>query len=53
MKVYIGYEYDNEHGDEYRAVAKVFDSEAKARSWVEEFEATDLQWRDYSVWEVE
>jgi len=53
MKVYLGYEYNDEYGDESRAVAKVFDSEAKARAWMEEFEATDLEWRDYSEWKVE
>lgn len=58
IKVYLGYscgysmnEFLNE--EEYQLVQKVFDSEEKAKAWVDEILETNEEWRDYYEWLVE
>ena len=53
MKVYIGYQVDYDYSEIWRVVTKVFDDEAKALVWKEEFKATEFEWRSYEEHEVE
>lgn len=53
MKIWIGYEVYYNYCDEFRSVVKIFDDEAKALIWKEEFEATETDWRTYEEHEVE
>ncbi len=41
MKVYLGHQCYFNGCDEFASVVKVFDSEEKARTWVEEFSPMD------------
>jgi hypothetical protein len=53
MKVWIGYECDYDYANTWRNAVKVFDDEAKALVWKEDFKNTDLEWRSYEEFEVE
>ena len=54
MKVYLAKEcYYDGGANSWETVVKVFDDEAKALVWKEEFEATDYDWREYEEMEVE
>jgi hypothetical protein len=54
MKVWIGYECYYNECDEWRSVAKVFDDEAKALVWVEDFKPEHPNtYREYAEIEVE
>lgn len=53
MKVYIGYECDYDYANTYQIAVKVFDDEAKALAWKEDFKATELEWRSYEEFELE
>jgi hypothetical protein len=51
--VWIGYQCDCVGYDVSRSVVKVFDDEVKALAWKEEFVATDTDWRDVMLLELE
>jgi hypothetical protein len=53
MKVYYGYECYYDYCDVWETVNKVFDDEAKALIWKEEFQSTETEWRYYRGVEVE
>ena len=54
MKVYLAKQcYDDGEGNDCETVVKVFDDEAKALVWKEEFEANRYNWREYEEMEVE
>lgn len=53
MKVYICYNlYDNFCGI-FSSVAGIFAEEVDALLWVEEFEPTENEWREYQEWVVQ
>lgn len=54
MKVYVGYDcYDN-HCDIWKLPVKVFDDEAKAMVWRDDFKSEDPdEFREYEEFEVE
>lgn len=55
MKVYLGYQCYYNGCDVFNSVTKVFDSEEKARAWVEEFLPNDpeAEFRNYEERTVE
>ena len=53
MKIYLAKERCYDGANYWEHVVKVFDDEAKALVWKEEFEATDYDWREYEEMEVE
>ncbi len=53
MKVYIGLVCVTNGVDFWETVERVFDDEAKALVWAEEFQPTEWEWREYKEFEVE
>ena len=53
MKVYLGITICNNGVDYFNYTEKVFDDEAKALVWAEEFKPTEWEWREYKEFEVE
>lgn len=58
MKVYLGFSCYSDFSGSGRALEKVFDSEEKAKSWVDGMAYTgnthpDYDWREYEEHEVE
>lgn len=60
MKVYLGYECHHTYCNTaktiftiLKTVVKVFDDEAKALEWTEEFESTGTEWRSFEGFKVE
>ena len=54
MKVFLGYECYYNGCDVWREVVRVFDDEAKALIWKEEFASEDPnEWREYKRMDLE
>ena len=53
MKVYLGIEVFYNGCDQHETVVKVFDSEAKALVWRDEFTSNVQEWCEYREMEVE
>ena len=54
MKVYLGiYQYHSGCGSSWDTVERVFDDEAKALVWTDEFQETEQESRAYREVEVE
>ncbi len=53
MKVYLCYECTYDYCDIRKYVEKVVDTELKAYEWQEDKVATEFEWREYVMVEVE
>jgi len=53
MKVYLGIEVFYNGCDQFETVTKVFDNEAKALLWRDEFKSNVQEWREYKEVNVE